>query len=365
MKKVAIIVFKYMYNMVYSVCKLSSVKEKAVLISRQSNEMSIDFELIKKEFEKKDVNVSVMCRKIELGFKSKIGYSFYLLKMAKELATSKYCVVDGYAIPVSVLKHKSELRIVQIWHSMGAIKKFGYQILDRAEGSSSQISELLDMHKGYTHVIAPSEVTKKIYSQAFNVPEELFKIIGMPRVDYLVNSKGNLNKKIYEKYSYLKNSKKTIVYVPTFRKNKSVEIDKLVEKIDHEKYNLIIRLHPLDKTFVDEKYTVSSEFSTYDLIEVADIIVTDYSAISIEASILNKPIYFYMYDIEEYSNDRGLNINLENEIDGSVSYNVDDLIKIIEEEYNFEGLKQFREKYIEVLDGKNTEKIINLLMRGE
>ena len=45
------------------------------------------------------------------------------------LATSKVCVLDGYCIPASILKHKKKLKIIQIWHASGAIKKFGYQIL--------------------------------------------------------------------------------------------------------------------------------------------------------------------------------------------------------------------------------------------
>lgn len=365
MKKIVIKIFCCIYNLMYAIYKIGKVKDKAVLISRQSNEMSLDFKLIKQEFEKNNIEVKVLCKKIEKGTLKKIGYGIYLLKLAKELASSKYCVVDGYAIPVSILNHKKELKILQIWHSMGAIKKFGYQILDKKEGSSLEIAKLLKMHKQYTYVIASSEFTKKIYSEAFDVELDKIKVIGMPRVDYLVNSKQNLNDIIFEKYPYLNNSKKTIVYVPTFRKNKEVDVRDLIDKIDEEKYNLVIQLHPLDETIVPDKYTISKEFSTYDLVEVADIIITDYSAISIESSILNKPIYFYMYDIEEYNKERGLNINLENEIEGTVFYNAEELIKAIEkQEYNYENLKNFREKYIEILDDNNTKKIVNLLMQG-
>ena len=38
------------------------------------------------------------------------------------LATSRACIVDTYIIPVSILKHRDELIIIQIWHALGAIK---------------------------------------------------------------------------------------------------------------------------------------------------------------------------------------------------------------------------------------------------
>ena len=85
------------------------------------------------------------------------------------------------------------------------------------------------------------------------------------------------------------------MYVPTFRKKETIDIDKVINAVDEEKYNLIIRLHPLDETKVDKKYIIDKEYSTYDLLKVADFIVTDYSAIAFETAALNKPLYFYLY----------------------------------------------------------------------
>ena len=40
---------------------------------------------------------------------------------------------------------------------------------------------------------------------------------------------------------------------------------------------------------------------------MADLIISDYSSIPIEASLLNKPTLFYVYDEKEYEKVRGLN----------------------------------------------------------
>ena len=46
---------------------------------------------------------------------------------------------------------------------------------------------------------------------------------------------------------------------------------------------------------------------TSELIMMADIIISDYSSLPIEASLLNKPTLFYVFDEEEYEEVRGLN----------------------------------------------------------
>ena len=43
------------------------------------------------------------------------------------------------------------------------------------------------------------------------------------------------------------------------------------------------------------------------LMVMADVIISDYSSLPIEASLLNKPTLFYNYDEEDYEKVRGLN----------------------------------------------------------
>ena len=52
------------------------------------------------------------------------------------------------------------------------------------------------------------------------------------------------------------------------------------------------------KSKLDDNVIVfdKSKFSTLDMIKVCDYVITDYSAVCIEASLLNKPVYFYLYD---------------------------------------------------------------------
>ena len=339
-------------------------KNKITMLSRQSNDINIDFKMLLDEFSNQDKNirVKVLCKEVPKNIIGRIKYCFFLIICLYHISTSKVCIIDGYSIPISCLKHKKNLKIIQIWHSLGAIKQFGKQVIDKKEGSKSEISKIMKMHQNYDYVLCASDATREFYKQGFGVDESKILKLGMPRIDYLLGKDEKINKKIenlYKDYPNLK-EKKTILYVPTFRQGKSVHIYDLINSVNTDEYNLIIKLHPLDKTIVDSKYTINNKYSTFDLLKIADYVITDYSALSLETSILdNKQLYFYLYDIEDYKMDRGLNVNLREEMPNYTFSNVDDIIKNIQEDnYNFEELKKFRDKYVQTVDTNNSKRIV-------
>lgn len=356
---------KLILNFIYLFMKLLlPTKKRITFLSRQSNNKTLDFELLEQELIKIDSNIDIvfLCKKLDKGIKSKIYYIGYLLKAMYFISTSKVCVIDGYSIPISILKHKKDLIIIQIWHASGAIKKFGYQILGKEEGSNLKIAKLMCMHKNYTYVIAPSDTTKEIYSEAFNIAKEKILIMGMPRLDYIQNDNEKLKQEFYNQYPKLKN-KKNILYIPTFRKGSNINLEEINKSnLDEDKYNIIVRLHPLDKTNVDKKYLVDSKYNTYDLLKICDYIITDYSATLIESSLLEKPIFLYLYDLENYKDIRGLNVDLKEELGTFICNNFNDISNKIEKnEYNINQIINFKKKYIQVQD-KNTEKLAKFIL---
>jgi len=325
--------------------------------------MSIDFKLLKEEFEKNGVEVIVLCKMIGPGIINKIKYSFHLLISAYHLASAKYCIVDTYSICVSMLKHRKELRILQVWHALGAIKKFGYQVLEKQEGSKKDTSDLFNMHKNYTYITCASEATRKVYSEAFNTELDKVKVWGMPRIDYILNIKQN--NRIIKDNPKIKD-KPVVVYFPTFRKNEKIDYQQLIDAIDKDKYKLIIKIHPLDKTIVSDEYTIDFKYDSFELLGIADYIITDYSAISLEAAVLDIPVFFWVYDIEKYEKSRGLNVNLMNEMPSFTNNNIQEIIDKIEKKaYNYTELELFKEKYIETLDAENTKRIVSFMIKGE
>lgn len=361
---------KFGMEIIYFFIKLfTKQKNKVTMLSRQTDSINLDFRLLRDEIknceEGENIEVKILCKKIPKNIWGRIKYCFFIIKNMYHIAESKVCVVDGYNIPISALKHKKGLEIIQIWHAMGAIKKFGFQVIGRKEGSTTKIARIMKMHANYTCVTCTSQATRKFYAEAFKTDINKIKVLGMPRLDYVLGKNNEIDKnveKLLKQYPKLKN-KPIILYVPTFRKKETIDIDKVINEIDEERYNLIIRLHPLDETKVDKKYIIDKEYSTYDLLKVADFVVTDYSAIAFETAALNKPLYFYLYDIRKYSRKRGVNIDLETEMKDCTRISFDEIMKLINsEEYNFEELRKFREKYVETFDTDNTKRIANYII---
>ena len=72
-------------------------------------------------------------------------------------------------------------------------------------------------------------------------------------------------KKVFDRYPVLK-EKPVILYCPTFRKDEAdfeKAVYELVEKVDTEKYNLVVKLHPLSKYIEKGRNTLSFTFPEY------------------------------------------------------------------------------------------------------
>lgn len=358
---------KFVLNIIYCFFKLFRTNnDKILFISRQSNEITLDFDLLYQALKKKKKNykIVIICKKFDNIQKKFIVYIYWTLKMMYHLATSKVCVIDSYCLPVSVLKHKKSLKILQIWHSLGAIKQFGYQTLGKKSGRNHKLALGLNMHKNYDLIVSGSNEMTKYFEKAFNYESDKFINVGLPRIDYLLHQNIKIKNKIIKAYPEL-NKKKVILYVPTFRKNKdcTIYVNELINVINYKKYNLIIKSHPNQDLILDENiiYTCK-EFSAIDLLTIADYVITDYSGIAIEAAVLDKKTYYYLYDYDEYKKNNGLNIDIYNEMPQCAFKHASDLFnKIDNGVYNYEALQKYKSKYITNLKGNSTELIVEVI----
>lgn len=343
-------------NIIYTFFKaFFKTQRKVVMISRQSNEVNDDFRLLGEALEKKGVKVVYLCRTLDGGVNStiftKISYGFHLFTQMYHLATSRVCVLDSYCLTVSVLKHKKSLKIAQLWHTVGKMKQFGWQIIGKGEGSSPLIATTMKMHANYDVVYYASEDYKQVLVEGFNTPEDKFRKFTLPRID-LLNDDEYINKtrkEILSKYPVLKD-KPNVIYAPTFRKNENEfteNFNKLLDAFDFDKYNLIVNLHPLTKVKVnDSRVIVNSGFSTFEMLTCADKMISDYSCVIYEAGVKNIPLYFYNYDMANYDVARGFVIDYD-ELPGFKESDAKALVESIEKPYDYDYLKSFINKYVE------------------
>lgn len=344
-------------NVIYAFMKLLPVKNKVTMISRQSNIPSKEFRMIKREIESRGRGTKVvfLCHTLDGGVAStvadKVKYAFHMLAQMVHIATSKVVILDTYCMVISILHHKKSLKVIQMWHSMGTMKKFGYTALDTAEGSKSELAYAMRMHENYDYVFASAEAYKDHLAKGFRCDRSKIITMPLPRLD-LLNSKAyekKIREKIYKKYPELK-EKPVILYVPTFRKQEEEfkeALEALCKAVDYEKYRLVVKLHPLSKADAGEKVHQAKGFDSFDMLFVADYVISDYSCIVYEAAVRKIPLYFYNFDMEFYTDGRGLAIDYYKELPGVISKDAKEIVEAIEEkEYDMESLARFADKYV-------------------
>lgn len=278
-----------------------------------------------------------------------------------EIASAKVAVCDTYSIPLSCLNHKKDLKIVQIWHALGAVKKFSLQAVGKAQGRDSGVSKALCMHKNYDFVIAPSNKTAKIYCEAFGCSKDKIFIANLPRADVILD--GTSRRKEFIELNPQYKDKKIIVYLPTFRNDDDKIIERLYNAFENENdVSLVISAHPLSEA--SKSYKFNGEFSTYDLMKLADEIITDYSACAFEASLLNKPLWFYIPDYETYKNEQGLNTDMPKILPNACFFDENKLLGAIKSgEYDLEKLNGFSHTFVENRGNNNTNYLADFICK--
>ena len=348
-------------NGIYSIFKLFPVKKKITYISRQSNVLPVDFDLVIREMKRRhpEYQQVTLIKMIGKSLPEKIGYCFHMFRQMYHIATSEMVVLDTYCIAVSVLQQRKSLVVIQMWHALGAMKKFGYSILDKGEGTKQSLAEAMQMHKNYTYIFSSSEFCCRFFAEAFNASIDQMVVMPLPRLDLLFDPEhiANVKKKILSQYPRLADkTKKTIVYAPTFRKEggsfeeKELEAaaEKLAEAIDYERYNLVTKFHPLSGiTLRNENVIQDKIFSTIDFCQMADAVILDYSAVVFEISMLGKPMYFYAFDYDSYMKSRDVYIDFKKYVPGIITGDTQKLMAAIDNNESDSGRqKEFRDLMI-------------------
>lgn len=340
--------------------KIRQKENRITFITLESDKLENDFLMLSKELEK--------CGGYELKYhlvkfeKTIIGNLKYLIACIYQLFlinSSKVVLLDFNNYVVSNFK-RTDVKVIQIWHASGAIKRFGNMIQRDYE------------IKNYDFAICNAEVFRPIFSKAFNIPKENIINTGIPRTDVLFDDvvMKQKQKEIQRKYPEIK-GKRVILYAPTFRgrlmeglQGASLNIDRLVQNLPEE-YVVIYKMHPLlSNLYINscERIICANNEELYQLFSVADCLISDYSAVIFDFSVLGRPIYFYAPDYKEYIKKPGFCIEYLHEIPIEICYNQEELAEqITSMDYDVDALKRFSEKYFEHRDGKSCERVVNLI----
>lgn len=299
-----------------------------------------------------------------------------MMRATYYMATSEFFLIDDFYFPVYTVKLRKGTEVVQVWHACGAFKKFGYSTLDKNYGANNDYIKYIPIHTNYTHVLVSSKEVVKHYAQAFNMEEKNIDPIGIPRTDIFFDKQKHedIKLKLHSKYPKLKD-KKLILYAPTFRgtsqSNARLDIDFDLEKVlDNMPSNSILglKMHPFVKTRInDAQYENLIDLSDYDNINdillISDMLITDYSSVVFEYSLLERPIIFYSPDRDLYKEERDFYYDYDEFVVGPVITTTDGLISVINEgNFNKKQIKYFKEKFFDHMDGKSSKRFVDTII---
>ncbi|MCO4852875.1 bifunctional glycosyltransferase/CDP-glycerol:glycerophosphate glycerophosphotransferase [Bacillus vallismortis] len=294
-----------------------------------------------------------------------------LIYLYYKLGRSKWIFIDDYYYQLYGLNANKNTEIVQTWHAGGAFKKFGFSALSYRESNSYDFEK--KAHSSYTKVLVSSPNVINEYSEAFNADINKIIPLGIPRTDIFYSEpyKISVAEKFYEKYPELK-GQKIILYAPTFRGNASqrqrfnlkLDLDHLREHLNAE-YTILLKLHPSTKETISDidSYNFIFDMSHEDidvLMIVSNLLVTDYSSVIFEYSILRRPIIFFAFDLEDYLSERGFYFDYKSNLPGPIAENTPELAEIIKQnKFDLQKISNFCNYYIRGNQGTTTRRVLN------
>ncbi|MEU2203393.1 CDP-glycerol glycerophosphotransferase family protein [Microbacterium oleivorans] len=315
---------------VYAPLKLLPVQRKVVMISREHPTVPDDFTDLAASLIRQDPDVSVvmLVRMVPPGVIRKIRYAAHLLHQLYHVATARVVVVDTYAIVASVLRHRDELTVIQMWHALGAFKKFGLSILGREEGRDQRLARAMRMHAGYDIVLTSGQDCRPAFAEAFGAPLERVRVAPLPRVDRLRDpeARARTRERILEALPHLA-GRRIAVFAPTFRLDGTVAVDvrALSDALEAVGIHTVVKLHPLMHADFGPEVDTGGGFSTQEMLAIADLFITDYSSALYEAAVLDIPTYFLAPDLETYLESRDFYLDYRRDLPGPIVRTVDEL----------------------------------------
>ncbi|MFF2447168.1 CDP-glycerol glycerophosphotransferase family protein [Neobacillus sp. NPDC058068] len=320
-------------------------------------------------------------KKFDSSRRGKLSYLLHMFISTYHLATSRYFFIDDYYFPVYFIKPRKQTSIIQVWHAAGAFKKFGYSTVGKSFGPSSDYLKHVKVHSNYSNVIVSAAEVIPFYAEAFNMPAEQILPLGLPRSDYFFQEEHHIEvrKRLVQLYPEL-NGKKLILYAPTFR-GKSHQQSVSQTYLDFaalknglgDGYALVVKLHPyikselnFDKGLLDFVYQIDDVFNTEEILTLADVLITDYSAIIFDYCLLGRPIVFYANDLEAYISERDFYYPYKSFVPGPIFTKTKDLaFWIKKEEFNLPQVNKFRKRFFDVYDGQVSRKTIETIISKE
>ena len=272
---------------------------------------------------------------------------------------------------------------IQTWHGT-PLKKLALDLdtvyMAGETGIEDYKKNFYENTRTWDYLISQNGYSTEIFKRAFAFQKEILEI-GYPRNDVLFTKNNEQDILALKEKLGLPLDKRVILYAPTWRDNEiygkgrykfNPRIDfSLLQKELGKDTVMIVKYHYLVMDQVDwspygdfiRSYDMSYDISLLYL--VSDLLITDYSSVMFDYSLLKRPMLFYCYDLEEYMDTlRGFYFDFLKEAPGPVVKTTEELLQAMKA---YEGLDYkekydaFVKKYNHADDGRAAQKVVSLI----
>ncbi|KAF0819028.1 CDP-glycerol:poly(glycerophosphate) glycerophosphotransferase [Bacillus sp. ZZV12-4809] len=380
LKKIIIMTYKLLFQLVSMLPrKQNLIVFESYLGKQYSCNPRAIYEYLKKHYPEYNMIWSVDPR-YESGFLEKgIPYAKrFTVKWLFVLARAKFWVTNS-RMPLWIPKPTKTIYL-QTWHGT-PLKKLAFdmeEVLMPGTTTDKYKQEFLSESRNWDYLISPNEYSSKIFRRAFQFNKTIIES-GYPRNDFLNDEANTSFVQEFKKKHSLPTDKKVILYAPTWRDNKydksgkykfdiQLDLESLRNELG-EDYIILLRMHYLIAqdlqldSFKGFAFNFSSHDDIRELYLISDILITDYSSVFFDFAKLQRPIIFFVYDIEEYREIiRGFYFNLEEKAPGPIVLTTDEVIEEIKNiSNNIDSHQKYNEFYQEFCyleDGEAAKRVV-------
>ena len=301
------------------------------------------------------------------------------LRLLWALAAARVIFLDDTFYPVYWVTFPPDVRIVQLWHAAGAFKTVGYS--RSATAGKPPFDPYGPVHKNTTHAIVSSDFDAPFYAEALGLPEDRLVPTGIPRMDRFFDpaARDVALARARELLPQIAGHQ-VWLFAATYRGEKvatasydfdQLDLDGLYALAAEKDAVVLFKHHP----FITHRIDVPAAYrdrlieatdlpiDVNDLLFSVDLLITDYSSIVFEFSVLNRPMVFFAYDLDEYIAERDFYVPFEEFVPGPIVRTFPQLLDVIRRgDLQQDKVQAFAAKHFAHLDGRSTDRVIDLAL---
>ncbi len=334
-----------------------------------------------------------VCNKIRNRFGEDSCKTFFSIKGIWTFLRARTAILSHGSIDFFYfLSSFSPKLIVNLWHGQ-PLKAIGYLSREFQGNKRKKITERYDL------LAVSSRIESYVMKACFDSSVKKMMITGYPRNDVLLK---NLEKNVQDEINlFVKRfnlpfvPEQVILYAPTYRKNsiaqffpfKDLDFDRFDKIMKENKAILILRGHVndilKDKTKTSElessiQKIIDSKWSLVlhqtdledinDILHIVNLLITDYSSIYFDYLLVDRPIFFIPYDLDEYEKTNGIVYPYDSVTPGEKIYSGKEFVEKLSE--FFKGVDNYKEKrrwikklFLEIQVPEASENILNQIKK--